>query len=242
MSSIAFLACLLLAACVSAPKPKASAPLPEYEGPVTVATLTDNEFTHVVNSVRSEIKGSALSTNGKSTGFDGAFVFMAPDRLRVRLYGALGTTLADLLNSNGELQIYDPANSRMYIGPPILGNATSAIPPTVSRLEDKVFMITYTQDAEGNPMPETVYVFESRTLRNIGMVLYSDAQVFAELTFDEFAGRVPGKAKIALAHGPVIEFDLIEPELNSPIPEKFFNPVDRDGLDILPLEALGTFR
>lgn len=218
--------------------------LPPYEGQITADVLGAHTFMNIVNSVRSEVKGAVSdSDGGRSGSFSGVFAFRSPSALRIRLFGPFGATVLDMVSAGGVFQVHNPGAHRLYEGPQLFDDAPSDIPPYIKHYDGLIYLVRYAPDIEGDPAPRDVFVFDERTLRNTGILLYRDGEPFIEMVFGEFTGRVPGRVRLAIARGPVIEMQMQSPELNAEIPDRVFRPVSHEGNEVLPLSAIdpGTF-
>ncbi len=232
--------CIALFACAAKPAAvRPEAELPAYTGEVTLDALRSNEFIHLYNSVRAEVKGTVTFPDGSRNGFDGVFFFKAPDSLRIRLYGPFGVTVADILNSRGEFELQDPVHRKLYTGGSLLEDAPNDIAPRIMRGGDIIDLVSYARLEDGTVKPRSVYMFEARTLRNAGLSLYVEGHPFVQIGFDKFDGRMPGRVVLDIVRGPEMDFRLIDPELNVELPENAFKPVSRKDYEVLPLSAVG---
>lgn len=229
-----------LFACASGNAVRLDDDLPAYEGPITVEVLKARTFPHIVNSVRAEVKGAVSIGDGGRSAFSGVFAFRSPSELRVRLFGPLGATVVDMVNAGGVFQVHDTGGHRLYEGPGLFLDAPPDIEPHITHQDGLIYLVQYAPSNDGSQAPREVFVFDGRTLRNTGIILYRDGEPFVNMEFGEFTGRVPGRVRMAISRGPVIDLQLQLPEVNIDVPDKVFRLVLHEGNEVLPISAIDS--
>jgi hypothetical protein len=84
------------------------------------------------------------------------------------------------------------------------------------------------------------YSYDKSTLRNTGITAYRQGMETLGILLADYRGDLPFFMRFAFFNGLVLEMTLEEPELDIAVPERFFEPLEKDGKKILPLEALFT--
>ncbi len=171
--------------------------------------------------------------------------------MRLRLFGPLGITAVEVFLRGSALQVYIPVKNTLYEG------EVPAMPETLP--EDLLYAM---EDDTGGYEPlrqggYTLYSFKqtddrrvelkgkyiySAPVINTAIVLYREGKKTLEFSFEDFedAGgkAIPASIKVETAYGIGMNLRLIEPSVNNEIGEEFFNPIDREGLDVKPLREL----
>lgn len=223
------LALLLIASC--AKRQVILMPLEPIVGPVTVEALKAGRFLGGVEGLRSEVSMSAFRNGTKMGSLGGALAYMRPDSLRLRGYDPFGYVVVDIVMDGGNIQVYVPGANALYYGSLGLLDA----PETSYRMEEtKDGYVLYASGEDGGV--SRVYRYDA-DLRN-RFVAISGERVSAEMEFGEFSGRLPLSISIALSNGFSLHMKLKETEVDAPLSEELFLPLNPSGVRILPLEGV----
>jgi hypothetical protein len=221
---------------ISCAGPRIRVPEPEpYEGPVDMEVLKSFKVLHDVSSLRSEVRVKVKRGKKKLGNLKGALLFHAPDYFRLRVYSPFGSDGVDIVHSDGLLQAYVPENGVIYEGP-----SPATTKELSYRMEEKgshYTLLALKSEAWGTKVYAS-YDYDHRTLLNKKIIIYENGDKFVKMHFKDFLGAVPLRAKFELLSGYTMYLDLIDPEVDVDIDSEYFEPIEHDGLKVLPLERI----
>jgi len=234
--------------------PGQSAVIAPAQVAVTVETLKSAFILNGVDALMSEITAEVIRNGVPAGVFEGILVYKRPGFLRLRLFGPLGITAAEVFLRGNALQVYIPVKNTLYEG------EVPAMPETLP--EDLLYAMEQDEggyeplrqggytlysfrqapDAGAPVELKGKYIYGKNPLLNTALALYRDGKKTFGFSFEDFqeaGGKViPATIKVSTAYGIGMNLRLIEPSVNNEIGEEFFEPIDREGLDVRPLREL----
>lgn len=224
----------LLASCMASSPVRPMAPI--YNGPVSEDALRGRIAFSGLSGLSAEIRADLLRDGEKAGSFKGALVMRPPDDMRVVLYNTFGTTVIDILRTGDSIKAYVPSERKLYVGA-----AASFLPPAGSEFrlegpaEDALYYLYALQD--GHAVRE--YAFDARSVLNSRATIIQQGNAFMWAEFEGYEGTVP--MRIKMFYGSLgLDIDLVEPELDAEVREKYFKLKLPAGVDVLPMEAIGS--
>jgi hypothetical protein len=237
---MAFLRYLVLASVmvsfVSCAGPRVRVPEPKpYEGPVDVEVLKSFRVFKDVTSVRSEVRVKIKRGKKRLGTLKGSLIFHEPDYFRLRVYSPIGTAGMDLLHADGMIQAYVPDEGVIYEGP---SPATKKELRFRMEENDNEYILYALKTEEWGTKIHASYEYDHRTLINKKLTVYNSGEKFVDMSFKDFLGTVPLRARFELMEGYTMYLDLLAPEINVDVSPELFEFMDHGGLTVLPLERI----
>jgi outer membrane lipoprotein-sorting protein len=213
-------------------------PVPEeYRGPVNVEVLKESAAFQGISSVRSTVQVRAHSFGEKMGTFKGVFLFQSPDNVRLKLLSPMGLTAMDVVMSAGGMELFLANKKTVYTGDSFSFGIKDKAFYGLEESRDSYVLYAFTP-REGVMEIAGKYSYDKFTLRNTGITAYRKGMETLGILLADYRGRLPFFMRFAFFNGLVLEMTLEDPELGIEVPQKFFEPLEKDGKKVLPLEAL----
>jgi outer membrane lipoprotein-sorting protein len=205
--------------------------------PVNVDTLRAHSIFNTISTLRSEVKATVIKNGNKVGTFKGAFVFRAPDSLRLQLYDPFGGTVADLVRVVGMMNIYVPKHNTIYTG----------WAPQFSVPKEAIYSaevggprhILYVFKPGGTELELVAkYSYDPETLSNTSITAFHNSRRSMSMYFGPLLNKAPEHMKFTFDGGLLIEMTLQEPEVNMELKDSLFHPFDKEGKKVRPLSEL----
>jgi hypothetical protein len=230
---------LLLGSCAKRQVVVPSPVIEEYRGPVNVEVLKESAAFRGITSVRSTVRVKALNFGEKMGTFKGIFVFQSPDKVRLRLLSPVGLTAMDVVMGQGGMELFLSNKKTIYTGDSFsFGMYADAFYGLEERRDS--YVLYAFRPREGIMEIAGKYSYDKSTLRNTGITAYRQGMETLGILLADYQGSLPFFVRFAFFNGLVLEMTLEDPELDIEVPERFFQPIEREGKKILPIELLFT--
>jgi hypothetical protein len=226
--------CLFILSCTLRPSvAPPEAVRPPLPGPVTVETLKASHVFKGIRTMKSEVTVRVYREGERMGTFKGVFAYMAPDSMRLRLFGPVGFEAVEMLAADGLMQLYLPNKKTLYEGRALSLKVPSGMLYSVEEEGDEY--ILYALRGAGSSL-ELVgkYAFDS-SLRNTGITVYRDRRSFIEVVFGDFSQVLPGFMSVSFSGRYIMEMVFVNPSVNSEIPPEYFRPFRHEGKTVRPI-------
>ena len=199
-----------------------------YQGTVTVGSLTQSIGFGNVSSVKALAEVSIARQGEYEGSLNGVFAYKAPGKIRLTLFGPFGLTMSDMVLSGELLQLFVPSKNTLYewnspeVG--FSGLLNNRFRYEMGTEDDNYVLFAY---KAGGPNADVAakYFFDRVYLLNREICFYKDGSEFIKAELNDYNGRVPGRTKLTLSNGLVLEIALQEPEIGADIPDGYFSGI-----------------
>jgi hypothetical protein len=226
-----FIAVIMLLSCASRPPaPVVPTWLPEE---MMVEALKRMRALEGVVSLKSEVRAS-ITQNGKRLGtFKGALAYRPPDSMRLRLFSPFGATIADMVRIVGRTEVHVPGKDTVYVG-----WTPSLVPPPGAEYKAETagrLALVVLKDGA----PAIRHVYDPVTGHNTSIEALAEGKRVMEVRMDRHKDGVPGLMVFSFESGLEVELAMKDPSIGASLGDRLFHPFGKEGLEVMPLEALG---
>ena len=200
-----------------------------YQGTVNVESLKQSIGFGKVRSLKAIVEVSIAKRGEDKGSMNGIFAYKAPGKMRINLFGPFGLTITDIVISEELLQLSVPSKNILYEwnSPEVSfsGLMNSRFRYEMGVEDDKYVLLAYRSDKQNSDVAAK-YFFDRTYLLNRAICFYKDGAEVIKAEFSDFNGRVPGRTRLILSNGLVLEIALQEPEFDADIPDRYFRVIE----------------
>ncbi len=231
---------LALSSCAKKEVIRESQPVFPIPGKITPYVLIERISTPEIKTLQGTIKLNVIQ-NGESKGtFSGVLLYDYPDRIRIKVFGPLWFTLAELLYDHGLFQVLIPLKDSLYSDNVKFKNLF----PDRARLEKSIKFIEETdeeyvlyivdfksvtenliQGGNSEMILKAKYSFQKSDLFLSSVDFYKKSKRHYGIKIQRTEEKIPSEIRIKLGEISLL-ITLNDVDMNKPIKDELFKPME----------------